>query len=67
MATPQEWQEEAARLRRDFLDPNESWVSQRLSDPSFRAGWNSALWEVHKLMRDGLTVDPETLMGMARA
>ena len=72
MPTPETWQdpEYLARLRRysepPRTDDDEGFVPGRLrTDPRFRAGWNSALWEVHQLLRDGYSVDPGLLMNLA--
>ena len=70
MPTPETWQGEAERLAR-YAAPrapdagDERWLEWRLrTDSRFRAGWNSALWEVHKFLRDG-AIDYEVLKGMA--
>ena len=69
MPTPESWYGEAERLARyagPRTDDDDGFIAGRLrTDPRFRAGWNSALWEIHKLMRDGYSVDPEMLMDLA--
>lgn len=70
MPTPESWQGEAARLSRYTkstpAEDDGGFVAGRLrTDPRFRAGWNSALWEIHKLRLNGYSVDTEMLMGLA--
>jgi len=65
MPTPDSWRGEAERLSR-YTRPepkgDESFVARRLrTDPRFQAGWNSALWEVYKMVDDGMIVTPALL------
>lgn len=44
-----------------------SYLERSLSEePRFRQGWNCALWEVHKMLMDGMKITPELLKDMVR-
>lgn len=40
-------------------------VGRLATDLRFRAGWNSALWEIHKMVADGIVITTELLSDMA--